>query len=486
MPQRPVAPPPSAPASVVALAGLGLLALVTLGALLARLLVDIMPAQAGGAPASATLAQGGNGTVVALVLATLAVVAGLALAGAWRLTCRSGRTRATLPALAEPGSAPPPSAAAGASVPAAPVLPATLTAPAGTEALPAAALHMAALAPLLTRLIEALPGRALLVWRAQVGRPWQLVQVHDVASQGSAHVLHPLGPPYPDLAIWLASQPQWPGAQVITALAGGDDHGVRVLPLDGCTAVVWLEPAPADVPPAQPGAEPAATADSERETFLYTVSHDLRAPIRVIEGFTRIVKEDYGTSLDRVGNDHLDRVLGASARMTAMIDALLGLSRLSTRALQREAVDLSMLAGQVLDELRRQSPERQAEISIEPGLVAQGDPALLHLVLDNLLGNAWKYSARRELTRISFGAQPASPGGAAGRRIYTVTDNGAGFDMRFAERLFGPFQRLHSASEFAGTGIGLATVRRIVRRHGGDVWADAAVDHGANFHFTLD
>jgi light-regulated signal transduction histidine kinase (bacteriophytochrome) len=255
-----------------------------------------------------------------------------------------------------------------------------------------------------------------------------------------------------------------------------------VLPLDLRSAVVWLAPPLLQIPLAEAGTDdPATQIESERESFLYTVSHDLRAPIRVIEGFTRILKEDYGASLDRIGNDHLDRVLGASARMTCMIDALLSLSRLTTRSLQCEAIDLTALADQVMDELRRQAPERQAEITIQPGMTAQGDPTLLRTVLDNLLGNAWKYSARRDVTRIQFSAATD----AGGSSVYRLSDNGAGFDMRFAERLFAPFQRLHSASEFAGTGVGLASVRRIVRRHGGDIWAEAEVDRGATFCFTL-
>jgi signal transduction histidine kinase len=143
------------------------------------------------------------------------------------------------------------------------------------------------------------------------------------------------------------------------------------------------------------------------------------------------------------------------------------------------------MAAQVMDELRRQAPERQVETSITPGLVVDGDAALLRSVLDNLLGNAWKYSARRDVTRIEFGLVADAGDVHAGQRVFCVRDNGAGFDMRFADRLFGPFQRLHSASEFAGTGVGLASVRRIVRRHGGEIWAEALVDQGASFYFTL-
>ena len=220
-------------------------------------------------------------------------------------------------------------------------------------------------------------------------------------------------------------------------------------------------------------------AEADTASLVYTVSHDLRAPIRVVEGFTRIVKEDYGRQLDRVGNDHLDRVLGAAARMNLMIDALLTLARLSQQPLARQRVNLSQLASYVVDDLKRGAPERSCELTIEPGLAAWGDPTLLRLVLENLLGNAWKYTGKCRAPEVWLERRPQHPD------TYTVRDNGAGFDMRFAERLFGVFQRLHSASDFQGTGIGLATVRRIVRRHGGEAWAEAEVDRGASFHFSL-
>ena len=228
-----------------------------------------------------------------------------------------------------------------------------------------------------------------------------------------------------------------------------------------------------------PGAPAAAPAPgTESDSFSYTVSHDLRAPIRVVEGFTKIVKEDYGRLLDRVGNDHLDRVLGAAARMNNMIDALLSLSKLSSQPLARQGVDLSQLAAYVADDLRRQSPGRQVGIEIAPGMQVDGDPTLLRVVIENLLGNAWKYTGKCEQARIWFER-------GAGADSFVVRDNGAGFDMRFADRLFGVFQRLHSANDFPGTGIGLASVRRIVRRHGGDIWGEAAPNQGASFHFTL-
>ncbi len=218
----------------------------------------------------------------------------------------------------------------------------------------------------------------------------------------------------------------------------------------------------------------------EHESFSYTVSHDLRAPLRVVEGFTRILKEDYGRLLDRIGNDHLDRVMGAAARMNSMIDSLLSLAQLSAQPLARQPVNLSQLAGFVIEELARAAPEHKVQLHIQPHMLVQGDPTLLRMVLENLLGNAWKYSSKCLQPLIRFDAQQEG-----GQWVYCVSDNGAGFDMRFADRLFGVFQRLHSASEFQGTGVGLASVRRIVRRHGGEIWAEAEVGAGARFYFTL-
>lgn len=223
-----------------------------------------------------------------------------------------------------------------------------------------------------------------------------------------------------------------------------------------------------------------AALATEADVFGSTLSHDLRAPIRVVEGFTRILKEDYGTRLDRIGNEHLERVLGAAARMNLMIDALLTMARLSAQPLARQPVDLSQLAHHVLDDLKRSSVARNVEVEVEPGLRASGDPTLLRLVLENLLGNAWKYTARTEGARIAMRSAAHQ-----GERAIAVSDNGAGFDMRSADRLFGLFQRLHSASDFPGHGVGLASVRRIVRRHGGDIWAEGRPGKGATFTFTL-
>jgi signal transduction histidine kinase len=241
---------------------------------------------------------------------------------------------------------------------------------------------------------------------------------------------------------------------------------------------------PATAPGPQPAARPAsATSEDDAAAFSYALSHDLRAPLRVVEGFARILKEDYGRQLDRIGNDHLDRMLGASARMNAMIDAMLALAQLSNQPLANEAVDLSKLALEVVDELRRTHPERAIEVQIAPGLQTRGDRVLLRQMLENLLGNAWKYTSATSSPRISLRERPEAVG--PGLKAYELSDNGAGFDMRSADRLFGLFQRLHAQSEFPGTGLGLASVLRIVRRHGGDIRAQAEPGRGARFLFTL-
>lgn len=218
----------------------------------------------------------------------------------------------------------------------------------------------------------------------------------------------------------------------------------------------------------------------ELESFTYTVSHDLRAPIRVVEGFAKILQEDYDDRLDRVGHDHLQRILSAAARMTQMIDALLGLSRLSGQPIAPEQIDLSRMADTIAEELRGADAPRRAFVRVQPGMLVEGDRTLLRVMLENLLGNAWKYTSKRADAQIEFGCSGIGPDA-----VYCVADNGEGFDMRFADRLFGVFQRLHSASEFPGTGVGLATVQRIVRRHGGRVWAESEPGRGSRFYFTL-
>jgi signal transduction histidine kinase len=228
------------------------------------------------------------------------------------------------------------------------------------------------------------------------------------------------------------------------------------------------------------GAAELARANKELEAFSYAVSHDLRAPLRAIEGFSAALLEDYSDRLDGEGRSYLQRVRAATARMAALIDALLNLSRLSRGPLRRELVDVTALSQRVLDDLRRREPERSVITRVQSGLSASADPALLAVVLDNLLGNAWKFSAGRDPAQIEVG----SVAGASAPTFF-VRDDGAGFELEFATKLFQPFQRLHTQSRFAGTGIGLATVHRVVSRHGGRVWADAAAERGATFFFTL-
>ncbi|MBV8471583.1 MAG: hypothetical protein JOY60_17170 [Burkholderiaceae bacterium] len=243
---------------------------------------------------------------------------------------------------------------------------------------------------------------------------------------------------------------------------------------------MWPQSPPEHQPVAL-AAQASAAARADQDSFSYTVSHDLRAPLRVVEGFARILKEDYGRQLDGMGNDAVDRIMSATARMNSMIDALLSLTQLSSKTMVREPVDLSLLARLVMDDLQCIDPARQLELTIQPELMTVGDPTLLRMVLENLLGNAWKYSAKGELSQIAFFAEQQTGRGL----VYVVRDNGAGFDMRGAERLFSVFQRLHSASEFPGTGVGLASVRRIVHRHGGEIWARSEPGRGASFFFTL-
>jgi signal transduction histidine kinase len=224
-------------------------------------------------------------------------------------------------------------------------------------------------------------------------------------------------------------------------------------------------------------------ATRELESFAHSVSHDLRAPLRVVDGFATILLEDYaqaGRPIDDLGEEHIRRIIGAGSRMNAMIDTLLAMSRMTSRDLERERVDLSQLARELADELKAGDRTRRVEFAIAPGLVVDGDRTLLRLVLQNLLGNAFKFTGRVAAARIEFGAVDDH-----GRRSYVVRDNGAGFDPRFADKMFGLFQRFHSANEFPGTGVGLATVQRIVRKHGGRIWADSQPGAGAAFYFTL-
>ena len=220
----------------------------------------------------------------------------------------------------------------------------------------------------------------------------------------------------------------------------------------------------------------------ELDSFAYSVSHDLRAPLRAVAGFSEVLLEDYADRLDKDGQEYLHRVLAATDRMGGLIDDLLDLSRAARVELARSQVDLSELSERVVAELRAAEPDRErvVEIRVEPGLKAFGDPALLRLVLQNLIGNAWKFTAKKPDARVEVGSAQSD-----GEQVFFVRDNGAGFDMRYLDKLFVPFQRVHSFDEFAGSGIGLAIVWRIIARHGGRVWAEGEPGLGAAFHFTL-
>jgi len=221
-------------------------------------------------------------------------------------------------------------------------------------------------------------------------------------------------------------------------------------------------------------------ANQELESFSYSVSHDLRAPLRAIDGFSQALLEDYAEQLDASGKGYLLRVRAATQRMGVLIDDLLNLSRVTRAEMHRERIDLSHLANTIAGELRSSQPERNVDFAVPPALQAQGDARLVRVVLENLIGNSWKFTSKREHARIEIGASQSN-----GRPVFFVRDNGAGFDQAHAGQLFGAFQRLHGVSEFPGTGIGLATVQRIIHRHGGEVWAEGVVEKGATIYFTL-
>ncbi|HNA30986.1 MAG TPA: PAS domain S-box protein [Thiobacillaceae bacterium] len=217
--------------------------------------------------------------------------------------------------------------------------------------------------------------------------------------------------------------------------------------------------------------------NQELEAFSYSVSHDLRAPLRAIDGFSQILLKEHAGQLDEKGLDRLGRVRRGAQRMGELIDDLLKLSRVTRAELKVQRVELGGLATEVVEALRKQEPERSVTLDIAPNLDAEADPKLLRIALDNLLGNAWKFTARRQAARIEVGRENAT--------TFFVRDNGAGFDMAYADKLFGAFQRLHDATEFPGTGIGLATVQRVIHKHGGRIWAESAPEAGATFRFTL-
>jgi signal transduction histidine kinase len=221
-------------------------------------------------------------------------------------------------------------------------------------------------------------------------------------------------------------------------------------------------------------------ANKELEAFSYSVSHDLRSPLRAINGFSRALQVEARTDLSETAQDYLNRIVKATQRMSQLIDDLLNLAKVSRSQFLRERVNLTELVQSVVAEVQEQDPQRLVDIVVAPNIVADGDPKLLRVALQNLLDNAWKFTGKKPQARIEFGTCAEH-----GPDTYFVRDNGAGFDPTFSENLFGVFQRLHSMEEFPGTGIGLATVQRIIHRHGGRIWADAAPNHGATFYFSL-
>ena len=227
-------------------------------------------------------------------------------------------------------------------------------------------------------------------------------------------------------------------------------------------------------------AEELASSNQELEAFSYSVSHDLRAPLRSMSGFSRMLLEDYGKKLDAQGRDYLDRIESSGQLMNQLVDDMLRLSRIGRAEMKFEAVNLSDLVQSIAEELRSTQPKRDSEFIIQSDVIAEGDKALLKILLHNLLENAWKYTAKVERAMIEFCAIETN-----GKIVYSIKDNGAGFDMTYRDKLFKAFQRLHSSADYPGTGIGLAIVQRIVNRHGGRTWAEAKVGAGATFYFTL-
>jgi light-regulated signal transduction histidine kinase (bacteriophytochrome) len=223
-----------------------------------------------------------------------------------------------------------------------------------------------------------------------------------------------------------------------------------------------------------------ADANKELDAFSYSVSHDLRAPLRAIDGFSKALLSDYAGQLDEQGRRYLARVRSGTQRMAELIDDLVSLSRITRAPMVSERVDITHISRRVLAELEAADPARTVETRVMDGLSARGDSRLVAVMFENLLGNAWKFTSKRPDARIEVGREQREA-----ETVFFIRDNGAGFDMTYAKRLFTPFQRLHPASEFQGTGIGLATVQRVINRHGGKVWADSTPDRGATFYFTL-
>jgi signal transduction histidine kinase len=230
----------------------------------------------------------------------------------------------------------------------------------------------------------------------------------------------------------------------------------------------------------QTALDDSKTTNESLEAFSYSVSHDLSAPLRRTEGFVKMIAEQYSDKLDETGKDYIRRVCSNTRRMQDLIDALLKLSRYGRGNLNRSKVDLTAMVRRALEDAAKSWPGRQAEIATADGVTVDGDPALLQVIVFNLVENAWKFTRHRPVSKIEFGLTKID-----GKDVYFVRDNGAGFSMKNAESLFKPFQRLHTESEFPGFGIGLATVQRIIYRHGGRIWAESEVNKGATFYFTL-
>ena len=221
-------------------------------------------------------------------------------------------------------------------------------------------------------------------------------------------------------------------------------------------------------------------SNEQLEAFVYSTTHDLRAPLRIIQSFSSILLEKYTTAVDPAGRDYLKRMMDKAQSMSRLIDDLLNLAYASKSEISREEVNISQITKDILDELISLSPERQVEIHIQPNIIAPVDKDLIKIALNNLLGNAWKFTSKSNTAVIEFQMIEHQK-----QCVYLVRDNGVGFDMEQGEKLFKPFQRLHSKNDFEGTGIGLTIVRRIVERHGGNIWFEAAVNYGATFYFTL-
>jgi light-regulated signal transduction histidine kinase (bacteriophytochrome) len=222
------------------------------------------------------------------------------------------------------------------------------------------------------------------------------------------------------------------------------------------------------------------STNSEMEAFSYSVSHDLRAPLRHIEGFSRLLMEECADRIEDHGRDYLNRVCRASNRMSMLIDDLLNLSKVSSGDMLCRQVNLTRIAKEICDELQESTPDRHVTFRIAEDMIAWGDSRLLRAMLVNLFGNAWKYTGKKDKATIEFGCLVKEEG-----KVWFIKDDGVGFDMNYADRLFGTFQRLHHANDFEGTGIGLATVQRIINRHQGKVWAESGTGVGATFYFTL-